>query len=218
MFVRNCWYVAAWDHEISADALFERKILGASIVFFRDTQGDVVALDNRCCHRSAPLSLGKKEGDCIRCMYHGLKFDQTGRCVEVPGQSAIPSSLKVKAYPIVTSTRWVWIWMGEVSRADASLIPPTPALNHPDWRMKPGYILYKANHLLISDNLLDFSHLSFVHAGTVFGILRVIFTPRSNFATCGRVSAILPDPPFRRELYRVIARSPASIAGATHDI
>ncbi len=76
-FVRNCWYVAAWDHDILPDSLFERRILNESILFFRTADGAVTALSNRCCHRHAPLSMGRREGDCVRCMYHGLKFDAT---------------------------------------------------------------------------------------------------------------------------------------------
>jgi vanillate O-demethylase monooxygenase subunit len=102
-------------------------------------------------------------------MYHGLKYDRTGRCIEVPGQTAVPSALQLRSYPTVERTRWVWIWMGDPALADPTLIPNTDALDHPDWRMKPGYLHYDANYLLISDNLLDFSHLSYVHAGTLGG-------------------------------------------------
>ena len=56
------------------------------MVLYRKQSGQVVALEDRCPHRQAPLSLGKKEGDSIRCMYHGIKFDDTGKCIEVPGQ------------------------------------------------------------------------------------------------------------------------------------
>lgn len=177
MFLRNCWYVAAWDHEIDRDALFERTLLGDSVLFYRTASGTIVALDNRCCHRHAPLSLGRKEGDCVRCMYHGLKYDATGRCVEIPGQSAIPSSLKLRKYPTVTIDGWIWIWMGDSALADASLIPRTPALSEPGWPGTPGYLHYKANHLLISDNLLDFSHLSYVHEATLGGSEQIAETP-----------------------------------------
>lgn len=88
-FLRNCWYVAAWDHEIGPEQLFQRTILGQSLLLFRTSAGNVVALDNKCCHRHAPLSLGRREGDCVRCMYHGLKFGPDGKCVEIPGQTAI---------------------------------------------------------------------------------------------------------------------------------
>jgi len=98
MFLKNCWYVAAWDYELLPDTLMQRTICGESIVFFRTTAGAPVALDNRCCHRHAPLHLGRKEGDCVRCMYHGLKYDASGRCVEIPGQESIPIKLAQRSY------------------------------------------------------------------------------------------------------------------------
>jgi phenylpropionate dioxygenase-like ring-hydroxylating dioxygenase large terminal subunit len=168
-FLRNVWYVAAWSHEVGGEALFQRTLLGHSILFFRTSLGKVVALDNKCCHRHAPLSLGRREGDCVRCMYHGLKFGADGKCVEIPGQTAIPSSVRVKTYPVVERKRWIWIWLGDPARADESTIPDMFSLEHPEWRMKPGYMHYKANHLLISDNILDFSHLSYVHEKTLGG-------------------------------------------------
>jgi hypothetical protein len=60
-FLRNYWYVVAWDHEIPDDALFSRTILGESILLYRTQCGAITALDNKCCHGHAPLSLGRKD-------------------------------------------------------------------------------------------------------------------------------------------------------------
>ena len=90
MFIRNCWYVIAWDHEIVGDALFSRTVLDEPILVYRRTDGGYVALEDRCCHRLAPLSIGRREGDCVRCGYHGLKFDPSGRCIEIPGLERVP--------------------------------------------------------------------------------------------------------------------------------
>jgi len=168
-FVRNCWYVAAWSHEVGEDVLFSRTILGEPILLYRTADGSAVALADRCAHRHAPLSIGRKEGDCVRCMYHGLKYDQLGRCVEIPGQIAVPARLQVKRYPLAERGRWIFVWMGQPDKVDTALLPDVSALHHPDWRMKPGYMHYNANYLVISDNLLDFSHLSYVHETTLGG-------------------------------------------------
>ena len=169
MFLKNCWYVAAWDHEILGDTLLSRTLLGQPVLLYRKDDGAVVAMDNKCCHRHAPLHMGRKEGDCVRCMYHGAKYDATGACVEVPGQDRIPPKLRQRVYPTVQRKRWVWIWMGDPALADDTLIPDAFSLDHPDWRWKPSYLLYDCNYLLISDNLLDFSHLSYVHEKTFGG-------------------------------------------------
>lgn len=166
-FIRDSWYVAAWDHEIGREGLFARTLLGQPLVFFRTAAGQVVALDDRCCHRAAPLSTGRKEGDAVRCMYHGLKFDACGRCIEMPGQDRIPAQAMVRAYPVVERDRFVWVWMGEPERADPGRILDFFWHDHPGWRMKPGYIHYKAHYQLVVDNLLDFAHLSYVHPTTL---------------------------------------------------
>lgn len=169
MFIRNTWYVAAWDHEVTKEGLFTRTIIGEPVLMYRKQDGEIVAMQDRCCHRGAPLSVGRREGDCVRCMYHGLKFDDAGQCVEAPAQKRIPIQAKVRTYPIVQRHRWIWVWMGDPAKADESLIPDTQWLDHPDWRSLDGYIHYEVNYLLICDNLLDFSHLPFVHPTTLGG-------------------------------------------------
>jgi phenylpropionate dioxygenase-like ring-hydroxylating dioxygenase large terminal subunit len=166
-FIHDSWYVAAWDHEVGADALLARMLLGRPLVFYRTSAGRVVAMDDRCCHRGAPLSIGRREGDDLRCLYHGLKFAPDGRCIEMPGQDRIPPRACVRTYPVVERDRFVWIWMGAPERADPSVILDFFWHDHPGWRMKPGYIHYQAHYQLIVDNLLDFAHLSYVHPTTL---------------------------------------------------
>ena len=168
-FLKNTWYVAAWTHEVAADALLARTITRVPLILWRDQTGRVIALEDRCCHRAAPLSKGRREGDRIRCMYHGLLFDTTGRCVEIPSQDFIPPAARVRAFPVVERSKWVWVWMGDARKADESLIPDTHYLDDPGWRGLPDYLHYDANYLLITDNLLDFSHLSYVHETTLGG-------------------------------------------------
>ncbi len=168
-FLKNTWYVAAWSHEIAADTMLARTVTRVPLLLWRGQTGRVNALEDRCCHRAAPLSKGRREGDCIRCMYHGLLFDATGRCVEIPSQDFIPAAARVRAFPVVERFKWIWVWMGDPDKADESLIPDTHYLDDPAWRGLPDYMHYDANYLLITDNLLDFSHLSYVHETTLGG-------------------------------------------------
>jgi len=169
MFIRNTWYVAGWDKEVGETNLFSRTIIGIPVLMYRTADGTLHALEDRCCHRGAPLSIGRREGDCVRCMYHGLKFDATGQCVEAPAQQRIPPQARVKKFPVLERNRWIWIWMGDAEKADPDLIPDTHWLADPAWRSLDGYIHYDTNYLLIADNLLDFSHLPFVHPTTLGG-------------------------------------------------
>jgi vanillate O-demethylase monooxygenase subunit len=170
MFIKNCWYVAAWAHEIPAGQLFKRTICGQPIVFWRDEAGALHAFADICCHRGAPLSLGRHEGNAVRCLYHGFVFDAQGACIDIPGQDKIPPNARVRTYAVQERHRWVWLWMGEPQAAQPDWIPATPWLDDPDWACTPpGYLRFEGNYQLINDNLLDFSHLAYVHPNTLGG-------------------------------------------------
>ena len=201
MFLMNCWYVAAWDHELIDGKLLARTILGKPVLLYKGESGRVVALDNRCCHRGAKLSNGRMEGDDVRCMYHGLKFDPSGKCIQIPGQDNIPPKLGVRSYPVVERQHLIWIWMGEAAKADPSKILDFTYLRDPAWRGKPDYMHYDANYLLIVDNLSDFAHLAFVHTKTLGG--------SEEYAFKSKPTAIerLPDG-FRVERWHMDADAP----------
>jgi phenylpropionate dioxygenase-like ring-hydroxylating dioxygenase large terminal subunit len=166
MFLKNFWYVAADDHEVTRKPL-ARMILGEPIVFFRKADDTPAALEDRCIHRHLPLSMGKLVGDHLQCHYHGLRYDCTGQCVKVPGQSTIPPSARVRSYPVVERYRWLWVFMGDPAQADPDMITDFHWLEDPAWGAKACYLHVKANWQLIVDNLLDLTHLAFVHESTI---------------------------------------------------
>ncbi|NIB43405.1 aromatic ring-hydroxylating dioxygenase subunit alpha [Pseudomaricurvus alkylphenolicus] len=166
MFVRNSWYVIGGSDEVTTTPL-ARKILGDSVVIYRNLSGRPVALEDRCPHRHLPLSMGTVQGDEIRCGYHGMKFDASGECVEVPNQDNIPNKACVRAYPVEERFGWIWIWTGDKDEADVSLIPDFSVMSRPDRKSvgKTNYV--KANYQLVTDNLMDLSHVAFVHTTTI---------------------------------------------------
>ncbi len=169
-YLRNAWYVAAWDHELSK-GLMARTIMDEPIAFFRDASGVVNAIEDRCCHRGAALTDGKVIETGLQCGYHGLVFNGKGQCVEIPGQDAIPPMAKVKHYPVVEKNEIVWIWMGDPALADESKIVEwafhkdgaTP-LPHRNETMN-----IHANYIMMVDNLMDLTHLGYVHTKTIGG-------------------------------------------------
>lgn len=163
LWVRNCWYVAAWCHEIEVHQMHAITIINKPVLIYRKENGELTAMANQCCHRHAPLSLGRLEGDDVRCMYHGLKFNAEGKCIEIPTMEDIPDSFQVPAFPVIERHGWVWVWMGEIEKADPDMIPATTGPDDPDWVMNSGYIDYDASYLLVADNLTDFSHIAWVH-------------------------------------------------------
>lgn len=169
MFVRNAWYVAAWGDEVGAEPL-ARRILGDPLVIYREADGTAAALLDACCHRGAPLSLGTVEPRGIRCNYHGMIFGKDGRCVHIPNQDMIPRKARVRSYPVVEKNGLLWVWMGEAGQADASEILDYPF--HDDsanWPHRHSMMHAKANYKLLIDNLIDATHLSYVHQATVGG-------------------------------------------------
>ena len=165
--IRSAWYAVALAAEVTRTPR-ACDALDTSLVLYRDQAGAVVALQNRCCHRSFPLAHGTLEGDAIRCGYHGLLYGPDGRCLEVPMQDKIPPALRVRAYPVIERAPFVWVWFGAVDAVDPALLPHPPWLGAADWDRYIGYLPIAANYVHLHENLLDLSHLSFLHA-TTFG-------------------------------------------------
>ncbi|MGI4812394.1 MAG: Rieske 2Fe-2S domain-containing protein [Janthinobacterium lividum] len=170
MFLRNTWYVAAFGREIVEGQPLGRTLCNEKIVFFRDPEGKVAALEDRCSHRGLPLSCGSVHAGKIECGYHGLLFDAAGHCVDVPGQKTIPPGAGIKKYAVVEKDEMVWIWMGESADADPTVIPNVPWHNdHQNWPHKNELLHVECDYMLVIDNLLDLSHLGFVHNKTIGG-------------------------------------------------
>ena len=167
MFPRNYWYVAAWDHEVRRQELSRRTICNEPIVFYRTEDGSPVALEDRCCHRHMPLSDGNLRGDNVECVYHGLTYDPNGTCIHIPSQTVIPPEARVRSYPAAEKYHWVWIWMGDPALADPAEIEDFHWMDDPGWRAKGEKLDLPGNYQLLTDNLLDLTHLQFVHPTTL---------------------------------------------------
>jgi phenylpropionate dioxygenase-like ring-hydroxylating dioxygenase large terminal subunit len=167
MLVRNQWYVASWDHEIDRQPL-ARTICGEAILLYRRFDRSVVALHDACPHRLLPLSMGIKEGDNIRCRYHGLLIDSAGHAIEMPVTSErVHRSICVKAYPVIERHRFVWVWIGEAEKADEKLIPDFWPCSHPHWTFDGDYYHIKCDYRLVIDNLMDLTHETYTHQGSI---------------------------------------------------
>lgn len=165
-YLRNAWTVAAWASELQPGQLLARTLLDEPLVFYRDPSGAPHALADRCPHRFAPLSMGTlcDNGAAVQCPYHGLRFDGSGTCVHNPhGDGKIPQAAKVRSYPVVERWSALWIWMGDPDRADASQIPDFGFNDPDDWAVGTGTMVVDAPYELEIDNILDLSHIEFMH-------------------------------------------------------
>jgi phenylpropionate dioxygenase-like ring-hydroxylating dioxygenase large terminal subunit len=167
MFVRNAWYAAGFSDEFGRH-LLARTYLGEAVVIYRTGDGKPVAFEDRCAHRRLPLSMGRLIDDRVECGYHGLVYDCTGACVKIPGQSreSIPTGARVRTYPLIDRHFYLWIWMGDPALADPRLIPDFGVLAAPGVDRHRIKLHLSCNFQLVVDNLLDLSHLAYVHSTT----------------------------------------------------
>ncbi len=172
-FPLNQWYVAALSSELK-DKPLGRTLLNRPVVLFRLGDQRVAALEDRCCHRALPLSDGTVEHCGVRCGYHGLLYDATGQCIEIPGQEKIPSRARVSAYPVQERDGIVWMWFGAPDQAEPLFDAPAYDIHSSGKYVYGGDVYhYQAPYQLIHDNLLDLSHLGYVHLKTIGGNAKI---------------------------------------------
>lgn len=164
--VRNCWYVAALAAEVSRQ-IISRRLLGIDVALYRTLGGEAVAVRNRCPHRSFPLAKGRLDADDLVCGYHGMRFDPSGRCTDMPAMPIVPTSANVRCFPTVERGPLLWIWMGDADRADETLVPDTSWLASPDWKSVSGSYHIGGDYISMHENLLDQTHFPFLHPGAI---------------------------------------------------
>ncbi len=169
MFLRNAWYVAAWEREVG-DRPYATTILGEHVAIYRRASGNYGALADACPHRKVPLSMGRVQGENLECGYHGLVFGCDGLCVKAPGNDRPPQGALVRSYPIEPRYGLLWMWMGDPQHADPNDIFEAEHWGDPAWGSTEGDdMIVGCNYLHITDNLLDPSHVAWVHPGSFAG-------------------------------------------------
>jgi vanillate O-demethylase monooxygenase subunit len=168
-FPLNRWWVAGFSKELD-DKPIARTILNLPMVLFRLPNSTVAALSDRCCHKDLPLSCGTVEDAGLRCGYHGLLYNGSGKCIEIPGQERIPEKARVNSYPLRERDGILWVWVGSSVDVDPMDEPPAyPLHRDPRFKFGSGHFHYNAPYQLIHDNLLDLSHVGYVHQKTIGG-------------------------------------------------
>lgn len=162
----NCWWVAAFSNEVGRE-LQARWLLETPVLLYRREDGTAVALENRCPHRGAPLSLGCLKGNSVQCGYHGFTFDAAGQCINVPSMRAPLAAARVRAFPLIEQPPFIWIYLGDPER-----IEEVPAPHRLEWTEDDSFAVIHgrldvgANYMLLKENVLDLTHFGYVHAST----------------------------------------------------
>lgn len=168
-YVRNAWYMAAWAEEVGREPL-QRTFLDDPVVLYRKQDGTPVAMWGLCPHRHYPLKNGALVGDSIQCSYHGYTLNCEGQCTKIPAQGNTPKTFRQRTYPVVERGGLIWIWMGDADKAELSLLPALDraGIDLPGWRLVPnGITPIKARGQLIIDNVMDLSHIGYLHGKTI---------------------------------------------------
>ena len=162
--------MAGWSEELGPGQVISRRIRDRRIALYRTDAGAVSALADRCPHRFAPLSLGEVRGDALECPYHGLTFNGSGACVRNPFSEHIPAAARIDAWLCIERHGAIWLWGGEPQSADPAKIPDLGPVEDSDTvRVVRGYTLLEAPFECGTDNLMDLSHIEFVHKGSFAG-------------------------------------------------
>lgn len=157
----NYWYAVEHDKNVVRGRPYAVRFWDRPVVLFRDRDGKLHALEDRCAHRHVRLSLGAVDGDRIVCPYHGWTYSGAGRLVEVPHDTfgqGVPNC-RLRSYPVRVRYGLVWIFFGDAERAADVPMIEIPELEGPEpWATAPIDFVWRAHHSMIMDNVSDFTH------------------------------------------------------------
>jgi phenylpropionate dioxygenase-like ring-hydroxylating dioxygenase large terminal subunit len=163
--LRNVWYPVLPSYRVQ-DAPVGITRLGENIVVWRDRNGAIHALEDRCAHRGARLSKGWNLGDRVACWYHGVEIDGSGTVVEVPAVEACPLKGKrcVKSYPATEAKGAVFLYFGDEAHAEPCplTLPEELTADHYDALLCTA--MWECNYQYAVDNVMDPMHGSYLHA------------------------------------------------------
>lgn len=174
-FLTRAWYSAGWSDEVDGSRPLKRRILGSEVVFFRDRDYKIAAVDAMCPHRGADLGIGKVINGNVQCPFHGWQFNGMGKCVAIPSQcpsKKIPQKAEVKAYHVTERQGILWIWPDDASPGNVE--PPTYDWLEPNYgrgmrRVRDIPIFAAAPFVSVVENAIDNTHPPFIHPGTLAG-------------------------------------------------
>lgn len=169
----DCWHPVAYSEEIGGESPFPAKLLGESIVVWREENGQPHAMRDLCIHRGTALSLGHLVDDCIVCPYHGWRYDSTGACVLIPqtANENVPSKARVDNYHCQERYGLIWVAMANPIYP----LPSVPELENNEWQViHTGPYEWDCDASRQVENFTDFGHFPWVHPGLLGDVNRPV--------------------------------------------
>lgn len=162
MYLRMFWQPVFCSHELAAGRAVPIRILGEDLTLYRGETGLPHVVGFRCAHRNTQLSIGWVEGDCLRCFYHGWKYDGSGQCVEQPAEpKPFTDKIRIPSYPVAEYLGLVFAYLGEDKPPP---LPKYPKLESPEISLDVVRLDRICNYFNNIDNSLDNAHVRFVHS------------------------------------------------------
>jgi 5,5'-dehydrodivanillate O-demethylase len=172
-YLRQFWQPVYVASDLPPGQAKPIRVMGEDYTLYRGGDSMPHLVDARCAHRGTQLSTGWVEGDCIRCFYHGWKYDGSGQCVEQPAEDAsFASKVRIQSYPVQEYLGLVFAYLGDAERGDTGAFNPPPLPRYPEFKA-PGVLLpdlytRQCNYFQHLENGVDEVHLAFVHRRSGF--------------------------------------------------
>jgi 5,5'-dehydrodivanillate O-demethylase len=162
--LRSFWQPVARSASLQPGKARPVRVMNEDLTLFRGENGAPHLVGGRCAHRCTVLHTGWIEGDQIRCMYHGWKFDgETGRCTEMPAEKhAKPENFGIVAYPVHEYCGLIFAYLGDGPAPEFDL-PRKDVFERPGWRTVNAEFVWDCNWFQQVENSLDALHVSYVH-------------------------------------------------------
>lgn len=165
--LRNFWYPVIPSYQLQHAPIGITR-LSEDIVLWRDQEGMVHAIEDRCPHRGARLSLGWNLGERIACWYHGVEVDSSGTVSDVPAVTscALKGKTCLKSYLAVEANGAIFLWFGDDIGTPVTPFSLPEEMTDDDYS---GFLCmqnWKCNHRYAIDNVMDLMHGRYLHASS----------------------------------------------------
>lgn len=163
--IENMWYVVLESKQVKAGKLLGVKRLNKSLVFYREDDGSVVCMEDKCSHRGVKLSIGTVKSGCVTCPFHGFEFNSSGECITIPANgkdSKVSSRFNVRTYPTYERNGFIFIYNGEATNTVPEYFSGLDEVSY-----KTSYNEWNTHYSRAVENQLDVVHIPFVHSSTI---------------------------------------------------
>lgn len=176
----NFWYPVARSRQLKKGKALPVSFAGEPILLVRPKLGEVFALEDRCAHRQVPLHLGVVEDDCVKCAYHGWRYDHSGKCVGVPYLDKCSLRPRnVRSYPCREAYGLVFVFPGDADKLDARPFPNIPSATDPKYKTRYLDRRVGCHFTFMHENLMDMNH-QFLHRRLMGGIKTTLIETRQG--------------------------------------